>query len=247
MMNPWIRLYRDSLHNPKIVSLNDRQHRAWHNLLLIAGDDGKLPPMRNVACHLRMTIQEAETTVCELVEFDLVDADCLVANNMRFRMHDWSTHQYVSDNSTDRVRKFRNKNNDGANETAMKRFSNGDVTPSESDSDTDTDLVSSLPEKHAAKKKKQGLIHVCEGMRKDEEPELLKRNAEGLGLDVEALVEKTNKRNPNNRSSYFTKLCVTELRSKLPANTNEGLIRDALWGKGNALGQLFALLTGAIT
>ena len=39
MSNQWIRLYREALHDPKIVTLSDRQHRVWVNFLLMADDD----------------------------------------------------------------------------------------------------------------------------------------------------------------------------------------------------------------
>lgn len=131
---PWIRLYRESLHDPKIVSLTDRQHRAWHNLLLIADDNGKLPSMRDIAVHLRMSAQDAEQLVCDLVEAELIDTDALNGSRT-YEIHGWASRQFTSDSSTERVRKHR--------ETRMKRFNetarNVTVTPPDTESDTDTD------------------------------------------------------------------------------------------------------------
>lgn len=135
-VNPWIRLYRESLHDPKIVTLSDRQHRAWHNCLLITDDAGRLPPMRDIAVHMRVTVTEAEQLICELVEAELIDVEMLKGARV-FTMHGWSARQYVSDSSTGRVKKFRERKRD---ETAMKRFSNADVTPPDPDPDSETDL-----------------------------------------------------------------------------------------------------------
>ncbi len=151
VVKPWIRLYRNSLHNPKIVSLSDRQHRIWHNCLLMADDDGCLPCMRDIACHLRTSQREAEELLCELVEAGLIDVQN-PAGTRTFRMHDWNTHQYVSDTSTERVRKFRNKNNETQPETEMKRFSNA---PREQRQITDTDkIITPLPPKGGGRTKR---------------------------------------------------------------------------------------------
>lgn len=107
--NPWVRLYRAALHNPKIVTLSDRQHRAWHNCLLIAGDDGVLPALRDIAVHMRVTASEAEQLVCELVEAQLIDPTTSPTGERRYTMHDWNVHQYVSDHSANRVKKYRDR------------------------------------------------------------------------------------------------------------------------------------------
>jgi hypothetical protein len=129
-------LYRESLHDPKIVTLSDRQHRAWHNCLLIADDNGKLPAMRDIAVHMRVTVPDAEQIICELVEAELIDVDMMKGVRV-FTMHGWSARQYVSDSSTGRVKKFRQRKRD---ETAMKRFSNDEVTPPDTETDPESDV-----------------------------------------------------------------------------------------------------------
>jgi hypothetical protein len=47
----------------------------------------------------------------------------------------WDTRQFLSDSSTDRVRKHRKTKE----MSEVKRYSNGDVTPSDTDSESDTD------------------------------------------------------------------------------------------------------------
>lgn len=93
MSQPWIRLYRSSLHNPKLVCLPDRVFRAWHNCLLIADDDGTLPSMRDISVHMRCTATEAEQLVAELVEAHLVDPIVSASHPVSFRMHGWGKWQ----------------------------------------------------------------------------------------------------------------------------------------------------------
>ena len=132
MANPWIRLYREALHDPKIVTLSDRQHRAWHNCLLIARDtDGVLPPMRDVAVHMRVSTVDAEQLVHELVDAQLVDVE-MRGTVASYKMHGWDARQYLSDNSASRVRKHRERKRAV---TAMKRYGAVTVTPPDSDSE----------------------------------------------------------------------------------------------------------------
>lgn len=245
MKNPWIRLYREALHNPKIVTLNDRQHRAWHNCMLIADDAGQLPKWRDMACHMRMTVQEVEQVVCELVEAGLIDIEGFGADRA-FKLHDWSTHQYVSDNSTERVRKFRNKSKDETDETATKRNRNVSVTPPEPDTDTDTDnkLQLSQPSATRARKSELGFNSNFKlGSGKRDGMETLLRQAEGFGLDVEDLLAITNRNKPKKREGYFSTLCVNRLKDQLPG-LDDQIIRDALNGKFEQTKTVTALLMG---
>lgn len=229
---PWVRLYRDSLHNPKIVSLTDRQYRAWSNCCKMAEDDtGALPSMRDIACHLRMTIQEAEQIICDLVEAGLVDVDNL-SGARRYKMHDWDTHQYVSDSSTERVRKFREK----SKTNKAKRFSNGDETlqkrPQTSDTDTETESLTSVEQESARGKdvKRFNFNSLMKGKGEgDGKFDWLVTRAEGLGIPTAELVAATTKAKPKNKSAYFTKLCVSWLMDASPMLL-EPVARQALWG-----------------
>lgn len=135
---PWLRLYRSSLHNPKIVTLSDRQHRAWHNCLLISDNNGALPQIRDIAIHMRMTASEAEQLVCELVESGLVDP-VMIGNRASYVLHDWTDHQHPSDHSSGRMKNLRSRRRDGV-VTARDRHGDGSVLKSDAtDTDTDTD------------------------------------------------------------------------------------------------------------
>lgn len=250
---PWVRLYRNSLHNPKLVTLGERAHLTWYRLLSIADDDGNLPQIRYIAADLRMSVQDAELILADLVGAGLVDAS--YGNGpISFRMHDWDEHQYKSDSSAERTRKYRNKINGNSENseqkaetvtqrnvtvTAMKRHGDGDVTPPESESDTDTDYKPKvLSSRTAAREEKEPKGFIGD-LKKTKTNELYVRRAEGLGLDVEDIARLTRKYGKQKPAAYFTKICVDRLQEVYPT-LEEGVIRDALWEQD---GKAFALVS----
>lgn len=236
MSNPWIRLYRDSLHDPKIVTLSDRHHRAWHNCLLIADDTGTLPALRDIAVHMRMSITDAEQMLIDLVEAELIDVNML-SGSRSYRMHGWAKRQYVSDVSTLRSKKHRAKKT----ATDMQRCSDANATPPESESDTETDinLVPSVLDTAPANPRKPSKAKELDfkfdlgrtGRTKD--ANTLTRRAEGLGLPVAEIQADTERAKPDNPTAYFTRICINRLRDQLPG-IDEPVLRDALWGKSPA-------------
>ncbi len=233
-MNAWIRLYREALHDPKIVSLTDRQHRAWINCLMMADDDGFLPAMRDVACHMRSTTSEAEQLITDLVEVGLVDPE--VTNGpAKFRLHGWQRRQYKSDTSTQRVRKFRDKDEGNGDETFLKRRRNVEVTPPEPDTDTDSEVQS-------RERAKAGLNfgNVTGSEVLEVEPELLRR-AEGLGLNAKALEGECYGPKVKNPSAYFQSLCRKRLRAMAPGISDD-VIGRGLCGDQKAYATLMNIL-----
>jgi hypothetical protein len=103
MSLPWIRLYTNVPHNPKVQRLTGPMFKFWINCLCLAGQsDGVLPKVEDLAFILgierRVAVKWTET-LCELGVIDL--------ENGQLKPHDWDSLQYVSDVSTQRVRKFR--------------------------------------------------------------------------------------------------------------------------------------------
>ncbi len=107
----WIRKYTESIHDPKIVSLTDRQYRVWDIVLLIAGKspDGTLPPIQDIACDLRCTVVEAQAVIDELIMKGLLDIVRRAGESITVRPHNWDQRQFKSDTSTERVRAHRNR------------------------------------------------------------------------------------------------------------------------------------------
>jgi hypothetical protein len=228
---PWIRLYREALHDPKLVTLTDRQHRAWINCLLVASDTGALPSRRDIAVHMRMTMVDVEQLLCDLVEAELLDADSMNGPVTTYRIHGWSTRQYATDSSAERMRKHRAKRRDG-HVTSQVTSHVTERDGIESDTDTDKEslgLPSSLEAAREKKKNDQGVLSNFRGRRQGGRHEKIVRRAEGLGAPVDELVAAVNQHKPKNRSAYFTALCVEWFRRRLPG-IDEQIIRDALWG-----------------
>lgn len=228
-MSRWFRFYEEALNDKKVQRLAPHLFKTWINLLCLASKGaGKIPSDDDISFELRISISDARQQTEDLILAGLID---IMPDGSR-EPHNWSERQFTSDTSVERTRKYRERlKKKGCDVTVTP-----DVTPPESysDPDPDTDHGSS---RERARGTNQGFgSDFLKG--KDEGEEKLKRNAAALGLDVDSLVKRTNDANPQKRSAYFTKLCVTDLLEKHP-RIPEGLVRDALWGKGRALNDLF--------
>lgn len=230
--NPWLRLYREAMNDPKIVTLTDRLFRAWVNCLMMADDAGKLPIMRDVAVHMRTTVVEAEQMICGLVEAELIDMDAISGPVTTYTMHGWADRQFMSDSSKERVRRYRERR---SNVTC-----NDDVTlpkrpkTSESYSETDTENKFFPSEQEAACAKEGNELGFNFGLKngkgKRESIETIAKRAEGMGLDAADLIKTTRRAKPDKPTAYMTALCVNRLKGQLPG-LDEQIIRDALWGE----------------
>jgi hypothetical protein len=120
----WLRLHVDFLDNPKIQTLPDNLVKFLVNLWCLARiHGGTLPNDKVVAFRLRCTETEVKRYTETLLETGLLDKQ----PDGSVIPHDWSEHQYSSDSSSDRVRKFREKKrlgSESSSETTEKRFSN---------------------------------------------------------------------------------------------------------------------------
>lgn len=131
---PWFRLYHRIIDDEKIrlLAFEDR----WHFIAICClKADGLLDEphsdvkWRKIALKLGVQTRELGEIARRLNEVELVDED--------MQPLAWDELQYVSDNSTARVRKYREKQR----ASAMKRGCNVSVTGQETDTDTD---ISSL-------------------------------------------------------------------------------------------------------
>lgn len=102
----WLRLYVNTLDNPKVQGLPGGTFKAWVNCLCLARiNDGILPSVEVISFRLRCSTRQAEQWRDDLTRRKLID----VMPDGASRMHNWDQHQYVSDGSTERVRKHREK------------------------------------------------------------------------------------------------------------------------------------------
>ncbi len=131
---PWLRLYTDTVDNEKIrlLAFEDR----WHFIaLLCLMQQGILNPKdplldRKVSLKLGVQLNELSEVKRRLLEVGLIDEN--------FIPDGWDKHQFMSDNSTSRVRKYREskkKKECNVSETFLKRKCNA------IESDTETEQI----------------------------------------------------------------------------------------------------------
>lgn len=135
----WFRLYNDIPNDAKIAKLDDRTFRGWVNILCLASkNDGKLPGIPEIAFHLRCSEQDAKSLLGFLRKNKLIDRI-----DGHFVPHNWSKHQYESDNSTKRVQRHRERQRSvtgNVSETAPESDSESDLDP-ETDRDPETETA----------------------------------------------------------------------------------------------------------
>lgn len=124
MSNSWFRFYNEVLNDPKVQNLEEWIFKIWINCLCVASlYDGRLGTLHDVSFALRETKERVSLAFHTLIEFRFI-----VTIDETFHMRSWNKRQYISDSSTERVRKYR------------KRFKNVTVTPPDSDSDSDSEV-----------------------------------------------------------------------------------------------------------
>lgn len=145
-MSRWFRFYAEALNDPKVDRLNPTLYKTWVKLLCLACENGgKLPSTDDIAYALRLSVQDAQQHVDELILYCLID---IAADGTR-SPHNWCSRQYVSDSSTDRSRKHRARRNEDAtlhDRCAGVAETPPDQTRTESDSE---------PDQNASEEKKQ--------------------------------------------------------------------------------------------
>ncbi len=134
MPNPWFRLYRSMVDNPKAQALRPDLFKAWINLLCCTDDDGHFPDMSILSFKLR----KSEAIVSKW--FSELSALGFIVDN---KAHDWDEHQFKSDVSTERVKRFRQR--------SKQRSSNAERNAPDTDTDTDKALTEPLRAKTRAK------------------------------------------------------------------------------------------------
>lgn len=152
---PWFRAYPEAAFDPKFEIIarqleieNLFVFGAWWKILCIAGNS----PIRgslyvtfqkrfsngDVAALLGISDDLCNTLLEAFKDLDMIYQD----ENGAWRITNWEKRQFDSDNSTERVKKFREKaktNECNGDETLHDRFRNGDETPPDTDTDPDTE------------------------------------------------------------------------------------------------------------
>lgn len=121
-MSRWFRFYDGALDDPKVQRLPPNLFKVWVNLLCVASrNDGVLPTQTDLAFLLRLPDDAVAEAIRSLVDAGLLD------EGESLSPHNWSTRQHKSDDSKERVRRYRES----------KR--NADVTVTVTPPDTETE------------------------------------------------------------------------------------------------------------
>lgn len=135
----WFRFYNEVIDDPKVQRLSPSLFRTWVNLLCVASDGGgKLPSIDDLAFKLRMSVQDVQQHVDDLVLAGLFD----ILPDGIFP-HNWDQRQFTSDSSTERVRKHRR--NKEAGDGNVSRAVSETAPDTDSDSEANTEEVSNPP------------------------------------------------------------------------------------------------------
>jgi hypothetical protein len=123
MSNPWFRTYVDLIDNPKFIKLGPDLARALLMMWCVAGqNDGKLPPIEDIAIKFRMSEARSQKLIDELKRGGWIDQ-----TETGLTPHNWAKRQYKSDVSSNRVKQFR------------ERRRNVSETPPDTEADTEAD------------------------------------------------------------------------------------------------------------
>jgi hypothetical protein len=101
----WFRLHTCTLNDPKVQRLPGETFKGWVNLLCLAKENnGTLPNVASISFALRMTLRQATQLIETLTESGLIDQ-----TETGLCPHNWGQRQYISDVSTDRVKRYRKR------------------------------------------------------------------------------------------------------------------------------------------
>ena len=130
MANPWFRLYSEFAHDPKIQMLSEAMQRRYVMLLCLrCSETLETLHETEIAFQLRLSTEELDETKGLFISKNFIDKHWNLIN--------WDKRQFVSDSSTMRVARHREKKKQGSNtdETLQEHPSN--VVDTEADTDTD--------------------------------------------------------------------------------------------------------------
>jgi hypothetical protein len=132
----WLRLYDDTINDPKILKLPEATRWHWIAMLCIASkNDGVLPALDDVSIQLRVTAAKATEIIAVLVKAGLIDK-----TETGFAPHNWSGRQYHSDSSAERMRRHRDRKKASPSDvTSDDGDGGGDVTVTLQIQNTETD------------------------------------------------------------------------------------------------------------
>ena len=113
----WLRLYDDTINDPKVLKLPEAMRWHWIAMLCVASKNGgALPVLDDIAIQLRVTAAKATEIIAILVKAGLLDK-----NETGFAPHNWNGRQYKTDvtdpTASQRMKRYRDKKRNDRNDT----------------------------------------------------------------------------------------------------------------------------------
>lgn len=105
MSGRWFRFYDEAVNDPKVQRLPAPVFRFWVNTLCLASKNGgNLPSRGDMEFALRLSEAQLSELIVKLITAELLDTD-----GETLSPHNWNGRQYKSDVSTERVKRFRER------------------------------------------------------------------------------------------------------------------------------------------
>lgn len=163
MAKPWLRLYREAIHRPKVGRMKLEEIGFWSACLMMSNDEGLLPDIGDIAWTLRLD-DWLVTTHLEALERNGLVTRYVTGNVTKWHLHDFAEHQRKSDHDesgAERQRKFREAKK--AQESAISALvtnsnalRNGPVTLPDTDTDTEEEKKKEVEGRVTAPPKSRG-------------------------------------------------------------------------------------------
>jgi hypothetical protein len=158
-MTRWFRVYDDLIDDPKVQRLDPTLFKTLINLWCLAStNEGVIPAIDEIAFKLRMKPEKAQRMLSELRAAGLIDDDERGA-----RPHNWDSRQFISDGSTSRVKRFRERHRN-VSPAVLERHRN--VSPAvfgttpETETETETETERKTPSQGSMNSTDEALARV---------------------------------------------------------------------------------------
>jgi len=110
---PWFRMYHEMIDDPKIGTLDDSEFRLWVEILCLACKAGNNGDTNLTVTETEWKLRRNVTvTFQKLLHAGIVTLHRNGSGIETICVEKWNVRQYQSDSSTDRVRKFREKDDE---------------------------------------------------------------------------------------------------------------------------------------
>lgn len=178
--NRWFRFYDAVLDDPKVQKLDTGLFKAWVNLLCVASRNNGVIPADDAAFALRLGDRETAKVIATLIAGGLLD------NDETLRPHNWNVRQYKSDGSTERVKRYRERQSNGVCNVSETLDATGPETETETDVEKPDASASGKKRDSTDDRSKRGTRLAANWAPGDDDRQF----AQEQGLDADAVAER---------------------------------------------------------